>query len=210
MPNTNSLIAFALVSLAMVCTPGPNMIYLLSRSISQGVRAGLLSLIGVAAAFGFYVLAAAAGITALLLAVPFAYDALLFAGAAYLLYLAWDAVRSGGRPPFEIRELAAHRPMRLIGMGFMTNLLNPKAAVLYLSLLPQFIKPELGDVLLQGIVLGATQIAISAAVNSLLIVVAGTVAGFLATHPTWRMLQRWLMASVLTALAVRMATEARR
>ena len=93
MPDLNTLAAFALVCLGMVLTPGPNMIYLVSRSICpKGRMAGLISLSGVALGFLFYALSAAFGITALLLAVPFAYDApLRFAGAIYLLWLAWQA-----------------------------------------------------------------------------------------------------------------------
>jgi threonine/homoserine/homoserine lactone efflux protein len=81
---------------------------------------------------------------------------------------------------------------------------------LYLSLLPQFIRPVRETILVQGLVLGATQIVISAAINSLIILVAGTIASFLANRPTWRRTQRWLMAGVLTSLALKMATEARR
>jgi len=87
-PEQASLLAFALIALGMVLTPGPNMIYLVLRSISQGPRAGLISLGGVAAGFVIYMLCAAFGITALLMTVPYAYDALRMAGAAYLLYLA--------------------------------------------------------------------------------------------------------------------------
>ena len=87
MPTAASLIAFALIALGMVLTPGPNMIYLVSRSISQGPVAGLISLGGVALGFVFYMLAAVFGITALVMAVPFAYDALRLAGAAYLLWI---------------------------------------------------------------------------------------------------------------------------
>jgi threonine/homoserine/homoserine lactone efflux protein len=93
MPSHASLIGFALLSLGIVLTPGPNMIYLISRSITQGPAAGIVSLSGVALGFVFYMLCAAFGITALLLAVPYAYDALRFAGAAYLLWLAWQAVK---------------------------------------------------------------------------------------------------------------------
>src|SRR3569832_1468280 len=152
MPPTSSLLAFALVSLGMVLTPGPNMIYLISRSITQGHAAGILSLGGVALGFIVYMLCAAFGITALLLAVPFAYDALRFAGAAYLLYLAWQAVKPGGRSPFQVKKLAVDSPRRLILMGFVTNLLNPKIAMLYLALLPQFIAPPAGSVLTQSLV----------------------------------------------------------
>src|SRR5215469_7568275 len=85
MPATSSLFGFALISLGLVLTPGPNMIYLISRSITQGPAAGIVSLGGVALGFVFYMLGAAFGITALLLAIPYAYDALRLAGAAYLL-----------------------------------------------------------------------------------------------------------------------------
>ena len=139
MPTTANWIAFALVALTMVVTPGPNMIYLLSRSIAQGPRAGLVSLAGVAAGFVCYMLAAAFGLTALLLAIPFAYDAIRFAGAAYLAWLAWQALRPGARSPFEVRDLPHDGPRKLFAMGLLTNLLNPKIAAMYLSLLPQLI-----------------------------------------------------------------------
>jgi threonine/homoserine/homoserine lactone efflux protein len=141
MPHVSALLGFALVSFGMVLTPGPNMIYLISRSITQGPAAGIVSLGGVAVGFVFYMLCAAFGITALLFAVPYAYDALRLGGAAYLLWLAWQAVKPNGRSPFQVRELKADGPGKLFAMGFLTNLLNPKIAMLYLALLPQFIDP---------------------------------------------------------------------
>src|SRR5215470_10069416 len=151
MPHVTTLLGFALVSLGIVLTPGPNMIYLISRSITQGAPAGIVSLGGVALGFVFYMLAAAFGITALLLAVPFAYDALRFAGAAYLFWMAWQAIKLGGRSPFQVRKLAIDSPRKLFAMGFVTNLLNPKIAMLYLALLPQFIDPTQGNVLTQSL-----------------------------------------------------------
>lgn len=210
MPETSALIAFAAIALGMVLTPGPNMIYLISRSICQGRVAGLISLGGVALGFVFYMLCAAFGLTALVMAVPFAYDALRFAGALYLLYLAWQAIRPGGRSPFQVADLPPDSPRKLFLMGFLTNLLNPKIAVMYLSLLPQFISPEHGSVLVQSLMLGFTQIVISVGVNALIALAAGSIAVFLARRPSWLRIQRWLMATVLAGLAVRMATEARR
>lgn len=207
---TTNLIAFAAIALGMVLTPGPNMIYLVSRSISQGPKAGLISLGGVAVGFIVYMLCAAFGITALVLAVPYAYDALRLAGAAYLLWLAWQAVRPGGRSPFQLRDLPRDTPRRLFAMGLLTNLLNPKIAVLYLSLLPQFIDPAAGNVLTQSLVLGTTQILISLTVNAMIALTAGSIALFLAGNPGWITIQRWLMGTVLAGLAVRMATEAQR
>jgi threonine/homoserine/homoserine lactone efflux protein len=155
-------------------------------------------------------LCAALGITALLLAVPFAYDALRFAGAAYLLYLAWQAVKPQGRLPFEVQSLPADSSRKLFAMGFVTNLLNPKIAILYLALLPQFVDPARGSVFQQSIVLGCEQIAISLSVNALIASAAGGIAIFLARRRRWMMLQRWLMGTVLGGLAIRMAVEGRK
>jgi threonine/homoserine/homoserine lactone efflux protein len=209
MPATSSLLGFALIALGLVLTPGPNMIYLISRSITQGPAAGIVSLGGVALGFVFYMLCAAFGITALLFAVPYAYDALRFAGAAYLLWLAWQAVRPGGRSPFQVKKLAVDSPRKLFAMGLVTNLLNPKIAMLYLALLPQFIDPALGSVLWQSVALGAIQIVISVSVNAMIALAAGSIALFLAQRPSWLLLQRYLMGTVLAGLAVRMAFEAR-
>ncbi|MEI7035559.1 LysE family translocator [Fulvimonas yonginensis] len=210
MPDPTHLTAFALVALGLVLTPGPNMIYLVSRSVCQGPAAGLVSLAGVGLGFIVYMLCAACGITALLFAVPYAYDALRIGGALYLLYLAWQALRPGGRSPFQLRDLPPDGLRRLFAMGLLTNLLNPKAAVLYLSLLPQFIAPGHGSVLGQSLVLGFTQIAISLSVNALIVLGAGSVARFLGDRPSWQTVQRWLMGTVLAALAVRMLAQGRR
>jgi threonine/homoserine/homoserine lactone efflux protein len=110
-----------------------------------------------------------------------------------------------------VRELPQDSPRRLFTMGLLTNLLNPKVAVMYLSLLPQFLHPDSeGSVLMQSIVLGCTQILVSVSVNGLIALTAGSIAGFLAARPTWQRVQRWLMGTVLAGLAVRMAVEGRR
>ena len=203
-------IAFAALAVGMVATPGPNMIYLISRSISQGPKAGLISLCGVAFGFLFYMVAAAFGISAILFAVPYAYDALRFSGAAYLLWLAWQAVRPGGRSPFQVSLLPMDGPRRLFLMGLLTNLLNPKVAMMYLSLMPQFVDPARGQVLAQSLILGATQICISVTGNGLIALGAGSISLFLARNPFWLAVQRYLMGTALAGLALRMATEARR
>src|SRR5258706_5860475 len=202
MPNLSSLLGFALASLGMVLTPGPNMIYLISRSITQGAPAGIVSLGGVALGFVFYILCAAFGITALLFAVPYAYDVLRLAGAAYLLWLAWLALKPGGRSPFQVKTLKVDGPRKLFAMGFVTNLLNPKIAMLYLALLPQFIDPAVGSVLTQSLVLGTIQTVISVGINAVIALTAGSIAMFLGTRPTWLLVQRWLMGTVLAGPSV--------
>ena len=209
MPSYASLIGFALLALGIVLTPGPNMIYVISRSLTRGPAAGIVSLGGVALGFVCYMLCAAFGITALLFAVPYAYDALRFAGAAYLLWLAWQALKPGGRSPFQVKKLKVDSPRKLFAMGLLTNLLNPKIAMLYLALLPQFIDPSEGGVLMQSITLGAIQIIISVGVNAMIALAAGSIALFLGARPVWLLVQRWLMGTALAALAMRMAMEKR-
>lgn len=210
MPSLTAYLAFSLICLGMVLTPGPNMIYLVSRSICQGPMAGLVSLGGVALGFVVYMLLTALGITVLLLAVPLAYELLKLCGALYLCWLAWQALRPGGRSPFQVRDLPVDSPRKLFVMGLVTSLLNPKVAILYMSLLPQFVDPARGSVFLQSLTLGLTQIVISVTVNGLIALSAGAIALFLAGRPVWLVVQRWLMGTVLAALAVRMVTEAQR
>ena len=168
MPHATALIGFALVSLGIVLTPGPQHDLPDLALDHAGPLAGLISLGGVALGFVFYMLCAAFGITALLFAVPYAYDALRLAGAAYLGWLAWQALKPNGRSPFQVRELKVDGPRKLFAMGFVTNLLNPKIAMLYLALLPQFIDPAQGSVLTQSLMLGFIQIVISVSVNAMI------------------------------------------
>ena len=207
MLSTASVVGIALIALGLVLTPGPNMIYLVSRSIMQGRRAGLVSLFGVAAGFLVYLAAAVAGLATIFVAVPTAYTVLKLAGAGYLLYLAWQAIRPGGAAVFAPKELPLDSSRRLFTMGLVTNLLNPKIAVLYVSLLPQFIDPHRGSVALQSLTLGSVQIGVALTVNALIVVFAGTLAGLLGARPLWLRVQRYLMGGVLGALAVRLATE---
>jgi len=205
------LALFALAALVMVLTPGPNMIYLVSRSLCQGRKAGVTSLFGVAVGFLVHMFAAAAGLTAVFMAIPLAYDLLKWLGAAYLLWLAWQAVKPGAKSsPFEPRALAPDSPLRLFVMGFLTNALNPKIAVFYLSVFPQFIRPENGSVFGQSVQLGLVQIAVSFSVNLILILSAARLAAWFARNPLWLAVQRWVMGFVLAGMAVRLALDPRR
>lgn len=204
------LLLFAGAALLMVLTPGPNMIYLISRSICQGRTAGVISLAGVITGFFVHMLAAAAGLSALFLAIPFAYEILKWLGALYLMWMAWEAVKPGARSPFEAQALPADPPRKLFLMGFLTNVLNPKVAVFYLSIFPQFIVTERGSLFLQSVTLGLTQISISFTVNLLIALSAAGIAAWFACNPLWLATQRYVMGFVLAALAVRLALDSRR
>ncbi|MFI7034869.1 LysE family translocator [Microbispora rosea] len=193
------------VALGMVLSPGPNMMYLVSRSISQGRRAGIISLSGVVAGFLVYLTATNLGLAALFAAVPQVLTAIRLAGAGYLMWLAWKTIRPGGASVFTVRDVPHDPPPRLFAMGLMTNLLNPKIAILYVSVIPQFVDIRAGNVLAQGVVLGLFQIAVAATVNFSIVLAAGSVAGFLAHRPAWLRAQRIAMGSMLGALAVMLA-----
>lgn len=202
MISLSAAAAIAAIALGLVLTPGPNMIYLVSRSVTQGRRAGLISLCGVAAGFLGYLAAATAGITAVFTLVPALYTAVKLAGAGYLLWLARQALRPGGTTAFAPKDLPADPPRRLVTMGLVTNLLNPKIAILYVSLLPQFLDPERGHLAVQSLLLGLVQITVALTVNGLIVLGAGGIAVFLARRPGWRRVQRYLMGSVLAGLAL--------
>ena len=206
----NDVLIFAAACLLMVLTPGPNMIYLISRSICQGRKAGVTSLLGVVAGFFVHMFAAAVGLTAVFLAVPMAYETLKWAGALYLLWMAWQAVKPGARSAFEAQELVPDSSSKLVLMGFMTSVLNPKVAMFYLSVFPQFISPEHGSMFTQSLVLGLTQISVSFTVNLLIALFASGIAVWFVRNPLWLAVQRYVMGGVLAALAVRLMLEQRK
>ncbi|MDY7583867.1 MULTISPECIES: LysE family translocator [Pseudomonas] len=206
----NDVLIFAAACLLMVLTPGPNMIYLISRSICQGRKAGVTSLLGVVAGFFVHMFAAAVGLTAVFLAVPMAYETLKWAGALYLLWMAWQAVKPGARSAFEAQELVPDSSSKLVLMGFMTSVLNPKVAMFYLSVFPQFISPEHGSMFTQSLVLGLTQISVSFTVNLLIALFASGIAVWFVRNPMWLAVQRYVMGCVLAALAVRLMLEQRK
>ncbi|WP_329002649.1 LysE family translocator [Kribbella sp. NBC_00709] len=205
--SNEALLGIALVELGLVIVPGPNMIYLVSRSIVQGRRAGLISLAGVGIGFLVYLLAASAGLATLFALVAEIYLTLKLAGAAYLLWLAWNALRPGGASVFATQELEPDRPRKLFGMGLLTCLLNPKIAILYISLLPQFLDPSRGHLGAQSLVLGLTQLTVGVVMNAVFVITAGSVAVFLSRRPTWMRIHRYLTGTALAVFAVRLATD---
>jgi threonine/homoserine/homoserine lactone efflux protein len=200
-------LGIALVELGMALTPGPNMVYLVSRSVSQGWRAGMVSMAGTAVGFVVYMTMANLGLAAVFIVVPWLYTALKVAGAMYLLWLAYKTLRPGGMSLFETRELPRDSAGKLFRMGLVTNLLNPKAALMYLALIPQFVDQGAGNVVAQGFQLGTIQIAVAMVVNGAIILAAGSVAVFLQRKPTWMRWQRWATGTLLGAVGVKLALD---
>lgn len=225
MPAPETLLVFAALSFGLAATPGPNMLYLVSRALAQGTGAGMVSLVGCQFGSLVIMLCAAAGLTAALFAVPYAWDVLRLGGAAYLAFLAWQCVRPGGQPIFAPPSGASTAPQRggvgsgamprepaarLFSVGFATAALNPKVALFYVAVLPPFIDPALGSIFVQGAVLGAVQIGVAIVFDGLLVYGAAGVARFLGTRPGWMAAQRWILGGALGLIAVKLATEGRR
>lgn len=207
MIGSTAIAGVALASLGLVLTPGPNMMYLVSRTVSQGRRAGLISLGGVAVGFLCYLAAATAGITTIFAVVPDLYLALKLAGALYIGWLAWKTLRPGGVSAFAPTDLPADPTRKLFGMGLLTNLLNPKIAIMYMALIPQFVVPAHGRIWLQSLSLGVVQIAIALTVNGLIVLGAGGISAFLGERPFWLRAQRWVTGTMLGAIAVLLASD---
>ena len=199
--------AFTVACVLLVLTPGPNLLYLISRTLCQGRAAGIVSLAGTTTGFLVHIVAAALGLSVVFVTIPVLYDVVRWAGAAYLLYLAWDAVRphgSGGL--FARRDLPEVPRWTLYRTGIITSILNPKVALFYVALFPQFVDPSRGSVLGAVAVLGAVQIAI--AVVGDLPVRARRGAGRALARRTarcWAAAQRWVLAGVFAAIAAKLA-----
>lgn len=210
MLTLGAVIGVAVIAFGLVITPGPNMIYLVSRSLGQGRRAGLISLSGVATGFFFYLVATAAGLAALFVAVPALFTVVKLLGAAYLLYLAWGILRPGGRSMFtDDPSVITHSPSRLFSMGLVTCLLNPKIALMYAALLPQFVDPS-QPAAVQLLLLGLVQIAVAVTVNAGWVFAAAWVATFFGARPSAQRIQRWVTGSLLGGFAVHLAASPHR
>ena len=160
------MIAFVLTCLLVEITPGPNMATLAALSLAHGRRAGLMAVAGVAAGLAVVGLLAAFGLATLVSTVPGLYEALRWGGAAYLLYLAWDTWRGGGEAE------GGDVPDGLFWRGFITNMLNPKAAVFYVAILPGFVDPAGARVLTQTLLLVAIYVTIATLIHALIVLAA--------------------------------------
>ncbi len=202
--DSHSLLLFSAAVALLALTPGPVWVFLISRTLAQGRRAGYFSLIGVAAGVLLHLLLAAFGLSALLLALPWAFDAIKLAGAAYLLWLAWSTVRGDGFS-FAPQPLPPMPDRVLLRQALLAAAVNPKVAMFYLSLFPQFVDPAAGSVLLQSLALGVVHLGVSALVDGALVTLAAVLGAQFARRPGWLRLQRWFLGSAFGALAVWLA-----
>jgi threonine/homoserine/homoserine lactone efflux protein len=200
-PDPTNLGIFVLAALLLLLTPGPAVLYIVTRSIDQGRRAGLVSMLGVHVGTLVHVGAAAAGLSAVLAASALAFSAVKLLGAAYLVYLGVRRLleRPGPAADGALRE---RRLRRAFLDGVVVNVLNPKTALFFLAFLPQFVDVSRGMVGVQVLVLGMVFVALGVLTDGGYALTAGTAAGWLRGHPRFLASERWISGVMYIGLGV--------
>jgi threonine/homoserine/homoserine lactone efflux protein len=210
MPDRGTLAFFAATALALCATPGPDMLLIASRSVSQGKASGFATLAGIQVGTYCHALAAALGLSQLFLLVPIAYDVVRYAGATYLLYLAWQAVRSSGAIQAPVAGRYRYPFGTVFRQGLLTNLLNPKMALFVLALFPQFVDPDAGSVAIQIMLLATILNLIGIVINGAVILTASGLSRAFSVRTRWRRAPQILLGTVFAGLAAKLAFDERR
>lgn len=209
MMDLATLLTFAAAAFALALTPGPDMLLVMTRSVAQGRVAGLVTLAGITVGCYGHALVAGLSLSGVLLIAPVMFEAIRWAGAAYLLYLGIQAFRGAGgfQPP------SANAPrlplMRLFRQGLFTNLLNPKVALFFLALFPQFMRPDPDTAVWQALILAVVLSTAGGIVNGGIALVAGRLGEWLSQRPAFVRWQNRLLGCVFAAMALRLAFDKR-
>lgn len=204
LPDYNTLAVFLVATIALNLSPGPDMLYVISRSLGQGRQAGIISALGIGAGTLVHTSITAIGLSAILLSFPVAFELIKFAGAAYLAFLGVRMLlssRAGAKNTSP--EPTGHKHLgSVFRQGVITNVLNPKVALFFLAFLPQFVDYSKGSVALQIILLGLIFDASGTSWNILISVVAGHASDLLKGRSGFSLVQRVLPGTILLALGV--------
>ncbi len=204
MPDLSTVSTFAFASFVLLIIPGPAVIYILNRSVSDGREVGLAAVAGLELGNFVHAVAASAGLSAVLATSATAFTTVKWLGAGYLVFV---GVRTLLRPaPALSGDLAATSTRRAFGQGVIVNVLNPKVALFFLSFLPQFIDPDQGRAWLQSLVLGVVFVLIGCVTDSTYSLVASSMRHVLLRGRTLGIVQRWVAGTVFIGLGVMAAT----
>ncbi len=209
MPDSSTFMLFAAASLVLTATPGPDMLLIASRSVSQGRSAGFLTYAGIAIGTYCHAIAAGLGLSQLFLAVPIAYEVVRWAGCLYLIYLAYKTIRLEGAAFAPSSALKRLSNRRIFTEGLATNLLNPKMALFVLALFPQFVAPSGGSMFLQMVILATVLNGVGFLVNGAVILLGGHIRRRMSAMRRFPRLPQYLLATVFTGLACRLALSTR-
>ena len=208
MLDTQIMIVFFAASLMLGLAPGPDNLFVLTQSALQGRAAGLFVTAGLCTGLLVHTTAVAVGVAALIQSSLFAFTVLKFVGAAYLLYLAWQAFRASSEP-VEAGERRVLRPRRLYVRGIIMNVTNPKVSIFFLAFLPQFVDPARGPVVAQILQLGLLFIVATILVFGSVSILAGTFGQWLSRSAAARRLLNWAAGFIFLGLAIRLAAASR-
>src|SRR2546421_8907056 len=201
MPALTTMALFLLAALGLLLIPGPSVLYIITRSVAQGKRAGLASVLGVELAGLMHAAAAALGLSALLLTSALAFSIVKYLGAAYLIYLGLRTLLSR----HESSQTPVPAPQsfsRLFGQGFLVQLLNPKTALFFYAFLPQFVDPARGAVTGQILVFGVLFVLLACCTDSLYALLGSTVGKLLTRNVRFHRAQRYVTGGVYIVLGV--------
>ena len=208
MLDLHTILAFSVAALALLVVPGPSVLYIVTRSLHQGRVAGLVSVLGVQTGGLVHVLAAAVGVSALVLSSALLFSVVKFAGAAYLIYLGVKTMLSREESVLE-RVPAPHSLGQIYRQGALVNALNPKTALFFLAFLPQFVRPERGSVAVQTLLLGALFLGLATVSDSTYALLAGVIGRKLRQNQGFLKRQKYLTGGVYVALGLGAATAGR-
>ena len=198
--TSEALLAFAITSLIIEVTPGPNMAYLATLSLASGRRAGLAAVAGIALGLTVSAAAAAIGFALFIQNSAVLYEALRWGGVAYLLYLGWEGWQQEKKDEHSEAD-SGDLPRTAFLRALIVNMLNPKAAIFYIAVLPEFVAPESGSVPQQTLVLSAIYVCIATIVHLAIVILAGSLQDKL-NSPEKRRTTRRVLALALVGIAV--------
>jgi len=192
---------FIIAALGLLLTPGPAVLYIITRSVDQGRRAGLVSMLGIEFGNLFHVVAAALGLSAILMSSALAFEIVKYLGAAYLIYL---GIRKLITPvkPHEVIVTQEKSLWRIFSQGAVVAILNPKTALFFLAFLPQFVDTAKGQVPLQTLMLGLIVVGLAIITDSCYALLAGTVGNWLKTSAWYGRFQRYVAGGMYVGLGV--------
>ncbi len=204
MPALSTIAAFAAASVALLLIPGPAVLYILNRSVTDGRRVGLAAVAGLELGNLVHVLAAAVGLSAVLATSAAAFNTVKWLGVVYLVYV---GIRTLLRPPAAITaDQVATTPGRAFTQGIVVNILNPKVALFFLSFLPQFIHPADGRAGTQALVLGLVFVTVGCITDSCYSLLASSLRGVLLRGRALPFVRRWVAGVMFIGLGLIAAT----
>ncbi len=201
MPDASMFAVFLITTLVLLVMPGPAVLYIIARSIDQGRTAGIVSVLGVGVGTLFHVVAAALGLSALLLSSALAFNVVKYLGAAYLVYLGIRTLLAK-EPSLDVRLPRPQKLSRIFSQGVLVNLLNPKVALFFFAFLPQFVDPARGSVALQVLLLGMTFVILGILSDGGYALLAGTVGQWLRGKRGFLRGQRYFAGGVYLSLGI--------